>query len=146
MLNFQSEILCARQWENLIVVDVKLSKWDFNFYCRLLNKISVVYSKFRNDIANILCSALNNRLLKPSILKFSFMFIEFRYNLSFRVCRILLQTMPKYPEFCCKLCQSLSNFVKLDRNSWLFTFYFLQSFDRKNTEKKVRIPNGRQFR
>ena len=99
MLNFQSEILCARQWENLIVVDVKLSKWDFNFYCRLLNKISVVYSKFQNDVANILCSALNNRLLKPSILKFSFMFIEFRYNLSFRVCRILLQTMPKSVKF-----------------------------------------------
>ena len=74
-----------RELENLIVTDVKLSKWNFYFYCRILHKISVVYSKFRNDTANILCSVLNSRLLKPTILKFSFMFIEFRYNLSFRV-------------------------------------------------------------
>ena len=66
------------------MTDVKLSKWDFYFYCRLLHKISVVYSKFWNDTANILCSVLNSRLLKPTILKFSFMFIKFRYNLSFR--------------------------------------------------------------
>ena len=65
--------------------DVTLSKWDFYSYCRLLHKISVVYSKFRNDTAYILYSVLNSRLLKPTILKFSFMFIEFRYNLSFRV-------------------------------------------------------------
>ena len=71
--------------KNLIVTDVKLSKCNFYFYCRLLHKISVVHSKFRNDTANILCSVLNSRLLKPTILKFSFMFIEFRYNLSFRV-------------------------------------------------------------
>ena len=61
---------------------VKLSKWDFDFYCHLLHKISVVNFKFRNDIANILCSV--SRLLKPTILKFSFMVNEFRYNLSFR--------------------------------------------------------------
>ena len=66
------------------MADVKLSKWDLNFYCRLLHKISVVYSKFLNDTANILRSVLNSRLLKSTILKFSFMFIEFRYNLSFR--------------------------------------------------------------
>ena len=85
MLNFQREILWAREWENLIVADVKLSKWDFYFYCHILHKISVVNSKFRNDTANILCSVLNSLLLKPTILKFSFMFIEFRYNLSIRV-------------------------------------------------------------
>ena len=67
-----------------IVTDVKLSKWDFYFYCHLLHKISVVHSKFQNDTANISCSVLNSRLLKPTILRFSFMFIEFRYNLSLR--------------------------------------------------------------
>ena len=67
------------------MADVKLSKWDFHFYCRLLQKISVVYSEFRNDTGNILCNVLNSRHLKPIILKLSFMFIEFRYNLSFRV-------------------------------------------------------------
>ena len=85
MLSFQSEILWSREWENLIVTDVKLSKWDFYFLCRLLLEISVVYSKVWNDIANILCSILHSRLLNPTILKFSFMFIQFRYNLSFRV-------------------------------------------------------------
>ena len=68
---------------------MQLAKWDFNFYFRLLHKISVVYSKFLNDTTNISCSVLNSRLLKPTILKFSFMFIEFRYNLSFRVASTL---------------------------------------------------------
>ena len=76
---------CAYEWENLIVADVKISKWNFNFYCHPLHKISVINSKFRNDIANILCSVLNSRLLKPTIWKLSLMFIEFRYILSIRV-------------------------------------------------------------
>ena len=61
--------------------------------------MSVVYFKFRNDTANILCRALNSRLLKPTILKFSFMFIEFRYNLSVRVeemkCRLIEKSKKK---------------------------------------------------
>ena len=44
MLNFQSEILWAREWENLIVADVKLSKQNFDFYWHLLHKISIVNS------------------------------------------------------------------------------------------------------
>ena len=91
MLNFQSRILWAREWENLIVPDVKLTMRDFDFYCHLLHKISIVNSKFRNGSTNILCSVLNSRLLKPTILKFSYMFIEFRYNLRIRV-RMSLHT------------------------------------------------------
>ena len=67
--------------ENSIVADVKFSKRDFNFYCRLLHEISVVDSNFLNATTNILCGVLNSRLLRPtSILKFSFIFIEFRYT------------------------------------------------------------------
>ena len=45
----------------------------------------VVHSKFRNYTTTILCSVLNSRLLKSTILKFSFMLIEFQYNLSIHV-------------------------------------------------------------
>ena len=85
MLNFQSEIFWTREWENLTFADIKLFTWDFDFYCHLLHKISIVNSKFRNHTTNILCSVLNGRLLKPTVLKFSFMFIEIRYNLFIRV-------------------------------------------------------------
>ena len=57
------------------MAEVKFSKWDFNFYCHLLHKISVVNSK---------CSVLNSRLLKNYI-EIHFHVIEFRYNLSIRV-------------------------------------------------------------
>ena len=66
------------------MTDVKLSKRDFDFYCHLLHKIKIVNSKFRNGSTHILCSVLNSRFLKPTILKLSLMFIEFRYNLSIR--------------------------------------------------------------
>ena len=75
----------ACEWENLIVADVKLSKRNFDFYSHLLHRISIFKSKFRNTSTNILYSVLNSRFLKPIILKFSFMFIEFRYSLSIRV-------------------------------------------------------------
>ena len=67
------------------MADVKLSKRDFDFNCYLLHKISIVDSTFRNGTTNILCSVLNSRLLKPTILKFSFIFIEFLCNFSVRV-------------------------------------------------------------
>ena len=62
---------------------VKLSKRDFDFYYRLLHTISVVSSKLRNCTTNISCIVLNiSGPLKPTILKFSSIFIEFRYSLS----------------------------------------------------------------
>ena len=85
MLKLQNKILWAREWENSIAADVKFSKQCFNYYFHLLHKISIVNSKFRNSTINILCSVLNSRLLKPSILKLSFMCIEIQYNLCIRV-------------------------------------------------------------
>ena len=55
-------------------------KRDFDFYCHLLRKISAVNFKFRNYTTSILSSVLNSRLLKSTILKVSFIFIKFRYN------------------------------------------------------------------
>ena len=75
----------AREWKNLIVADDKLPKRDFDFYCLLLHTISVVNSKFFNYPTNILCSIPNSRPLKPTILQFSFIFIEFRYSLSISI-------------------------------------------------------------
>ena len=82
--NYAHAFRWAYEWENLIVADVKISKRDFDFYCHLVHKISIVNSKFRNASTNILFKVLNSRLLKPTMIKFSFMFIEFRYNLSIR--------------------------------------------------------------
>ena len=82
------------------MADAKLTKRDF-VGPRMRESImaDVKFVKVRNDTANILCSVLNSRLLKPTILKFSFMFIEFRYNLSFRVLRQKRQlSTPKYLE------------------------------------------------
>ena len=76
------------------MADVKLSKRDFDFYCHLLHKISIVNSKFRNSSTNILCSVLNSRILKPAILIFSFIFMEFRYNLSIRADKTELVSTP----------------------------------------------------
>ena len=45
-------------------------------------RISVVNSKFRNYISNTLCSILNSRFLESTILKFSFIFINFYICLS----------------------------------------------------------------
>ena len=71
------ELMCAHQWENLIVADVKLLKRDFSFYYHLLHKTSVVNYEFRNFTTYILCSTLNSRLLKLTVLKFSFIFLYF---------------------------------------------------------------------
>ena len=46
---------------------------------------SVINSKCWNCSTNILCCVLNSRLLKSTILKFSFIFIKFWYNMSIRV-------------------------------------------------------------
>ena len=40
-----------------------------------------------------MCSILNSRLLKPTVLKFSFMFIEYPYNLSIRVLNNEIQSV-----------------------------------------------------
>ena len=57
------------------MADIELLKRDFDFYCHLLYKISIVNYKFRNGTTNILCSVLNSHLLKPTIIKFSFMHV-----------------------------------------------------------------------
>ena len=89
------------------MTNVKISKRDFDFYCHQLDKIIKVNSKFRNGTTNILCSVLNSRLLKPTKLKFSSMFIEFRYNLSIHVsylqCFILLNAET------CEICEYQSH-------------------------------------
>ena len=81
-VTFRENYVALREFNSSCV---KLSKRDFDFYCQLLQKIIIVNSKFRNGSTNILCSVLNSRLLKTTILKFSFMFIEFRYKLSIHV-------------------------------------------------------------
>ena len=68
------------EWENLIAIDVKLSKQDFDFYCHLLHKSGVDNSKFKNYTTNISCSILNSHLLNSTVLKFSFIFIKFRVD------------------------------------------------------------------
>ena len=68
-MNFQSEILWAREREKLKLADIKLLQRNFDFYGRPLPKISIVNSKFRNGPTNILRSIRNSRLLKPTILK-----------------------------------------------------------------------------
>ena len=95
MLNF-------RQWKKLIVAHVKLPRWDFDFYYHLLHTISVVNCKLCTT--NILSSVLNSRLLKPTILKFSFIFIEFRYNLSISVPSTLCFFVRSVPQFPRKIC------------------------------------------
>ena len=72
------------------MADAKLTKRDF-VGPRMRESImaDVKFVKVRNDTANILCSILNSRLLKPTTLKFSFIFIEFQYNLSIHVSKKL---------------------------------------------------------
>ena len=91
--------------------------------------MSIVNSNFRNGSTNILCDVLNIRLLKPTILKFSLMFIKFRYNLSFRVdSRYILPINPRWSNFDRNLLHHVCSFCRqcvLRLHYWVYSRHCL---------------------
>ena len=97
---------------------VKLLKRDFYFYYHLLHTISVINSKLRNCTTNVLSSVLNSRLLKPIILKFSFIFIEFRYRSNSLAVRVLAVYEKKFfKSFCYNRKKNSNENIEQDKNS-----------------------------
>ena len=75
--NCAHALMCARQWENLIMADNKLLKQDFDLYYHLLHKTSIVNYKIQNFTNTcLLYSVLNSRAFDIDYIKIEFYFYQ----------------------------------------------------------------------